>query len=157
MNFGLEIVPYSEAALRVFIACVIGFILGFDRAQKAKPMGYRTYIIVAVTTCLLAIMGQEIYADYSDVKEVLRIDLGKIISGVVTGIGFLGAGAIIRDDKNQIIGSATGASIWASGGIGLMLGFGFYSLAVIGFMTIFFVLAYLHRIVDKVTGNKSAP
>jgi putative Mg2+ transporter-C (MgtC) family protein len=65
----------------------------------------------------------------------------QVISGVLTGIGFLGAGAIIRSrDSAQVIGTATGASIWASGGMGLALGFGFYMLALISFVTIFSVL-----------------
>ncbi len=70
----------------------------------------------------------------------MTLDLGKIIAGVLTGIGFLGAGAIIKVEKTQIVGTATGASIWAAGGIGLCLGFGMYGLALIGFLAVVCIL-----------------
>ena len=68
------------------------------------------------------------------------MDLGKIIEGTMTGIGFLGAGAIIKVEKDKVVGTATGASIWASGGLGLCLGFGMYGLALLAFLGIATIL-----------------
>ena len=136
----MDVVSLQETLLRVVLALAFGLVLGLERDRKNKPIDFRAYMIVAVTTCIVAIMGQELYSDYAQASDVVSLDLSKIISGVLTGIGFLGAGAIIKVEKDQIVGTATGASIWASGGIGLCLGFGMYGLAGIGFVAIALVL-----------------
>jgi len=135
--FDMTYIGPAELILRVFLAMLFGFLLGLDRDHKNKPIDFRAFIIVAVTTCIIAIMGQELYVVLSEEKSVYApLDLAKIIAGALTGIGFLGAGAIIHRGDNRVIGTATGASIWASGGIGLALGFGFYGLAIIAFVAI---------------------
>jgi len=90
-------------------------------------------------------MAQELFVYYKDMAQgdFISLDIGKIISGTLTGIGFLGAGAIIKNDDDKIVGSATGASIWASAIIGLCLGFGFIFLASIGFAVILSALVAL--------------
>lgn len=138
----MDVVSPFETILRVFLALLFGFILGFERDRKDKPIDFRAYMIIAVTTCIVAIMGQELYSDYATTDNFVSLDLGKIIAGVLTGIGFLGAGAIIKVEKDQVIGTATGASIWASGGIGLCLGFGLYGLALIAFTSIAIILFF---------------
>lgn len=145
----LQTLSWPDALLRIGLTCVFGFILGFDRSRKNKPVDFRVYMIVATTACLAALMGQEIHAAYTVQDDVLRLDLLRVIEGVLVGIGFLGAGAIIKRDKgHEVIGTATGASIWASGVIGLMLGFGLYGLAFLGFFVIAAILVvfgYLRR------------
>jgi len=128
--FDFTFITWSEALLRIFLAMGLALLIGLERDYKGKPIEFRAYIIVAVTTCMLAMMGQELYADFSEAENVITLDLGKMIAGVLTGIGFLGAGAIIKRDDQDVVGSATGASIWASGGMGLAIGFGFYGLAL---------------------------
>lgn len=118
------------------MAILFGLVLGLERDTKNKPIDFRAYMIVAVTTCILALLGQEIYSDFSESDSVARVDFSSIISGVMTGIGFLGAGAIIQRNDDRIVGTATGASIWAAGGIGLAIGFGLYSLAIVSFAAI---------------------
>lgn len=136
----LNVVSIEEAVLRVLIAIFFGFCLGFDRDAKNKPIDFKAYMIVALTTCIVAILGQELYQDFESVENFITLDIGKIIAGTLTGLGFLGAGAIIKVEDKKIIGSATGASIWASGIVGLTIGFGFYSLAVLAFIGILSVL-----------------
>lgn len=133
---------WPDAAVRVFLAMLFGFFLGLDRDLKNKPVDFRVYMIVAATTCLLAIMGQEVVASFNAVNPNLKIDPLRIVEGVLTGIGFLGAGAIIKSggDEPRIMGTATGASIWSSGAIGLMLGYGFYGLALLGFAMLVIIL-----------------
>jgi len=139
--FEYRTVSLIEVILRIGLAAGFGLALGLERYWKNKPMDFRAFMIVAVTSCVIAIMAQEVYADYASSDNTVRLDFMQIIAGVLTGIGFLGAGAIIRSrDGAQVIGTATGASIWASGGIGLALGFGFYVLSVISFLAIFAVL-----------------
>jgi putative Mg2+ transporter-C (MgtC) family protein len=146
-----------EVILRIVLAGGFGLALGLERYWKNKPMDFRAFMIVAVTSCVIAIMAQEVYADYSASDKTIRLDFMQIIAGVLTGIGFLGAGAIIRSrDGAQVIGTATGASIWASGGIGLALGFGFYVLSAISFLAIFSVL-FVFGLAIRGTHAQNAP
>lgn len=140
MFFDLESLPLWELILRIVLAALCGLVIGWERDAKNKPIDFRAYMIVAVATCLLALMGLELEAAYSHNGDQLAIDLSKIIAGVLTGIGFLGAGAIIQQDDRKIIGTATGASIWASAGMGMALGFGFYALSIIGFIALAIIL-----------------
>jgi len=145
--FNVDIVSYTELSIRMVFSVLIGFMLGFDRAHKDKPLGRQTYIIITVITCLLAIMAQELYTEYDKAADFIQLDLGKIVAGTLTGIGFLGAGAIMVKDKQEekLIGTATGASIWAAGILGLMLGFGQYLLTFAGFVVILAALTVLPR------------
>lgn len=151
--FNLDTIAWGELLLRVALATSFGLVLGWDRGRKNKPIDFRAYMIVCVTTCLVAILSMEMYTDFKGSDDFVSLDLGKIISGVLTGIGFLGAGAIIQRDNNQVIGTATGASIWAAGGMGLALGYGVYALAVIGFITIASVLILGGLFMTKVQGE----
>lgn len=146
MEISLNIVSLHELLSRIALACIVGFFLGYDRTKKDKPIGVQSYMIICITTCLLAVGGQEMYAEYKNVENVISIDLGKVISGALTGIGFLGAGAIIKRSEDHIIGTATGASIWAAGGLGLIIGFGLYTVSIIGFMAIWAILTLLPKV-----------
>ena len=136
----VTVIPPHEMAIRIGLAALFGFLIGFDRDRKNKPIGFRPYMIVCVTTVILAITGTELQAQFYTNENVASVDLAKVISGVVTGIGFLGAGAIFRSNGGGVVGMATGASIWAAGGIGLALGFGFYLLSIMGFLAIAIIL-----------------
>lgn len=156
-----DVVPGWEVLIRVGIAAAFGLVLGLDRERKRKPIDFRAFMIVCVATCLVAIMAQELYADYDKGSDSnVRLDFMRIVEGVVTGIGFLGAGAIIRlSDGEGVRGTATGASIWASGVLGLTLGFGFYGLATIGFVAIAAILVVLGflrpHLTDQTDGDPS--
>lgn len=140
-SFALQTLAWQDALLRVVLALLFGFLLGYDRGQKNKPVDFRVYMIVGATSCLLAIMGQELVSLYGDSNQNIEFGPFRIVQGVLTGIGFLGAGAIIKSrDKQEIIGTATGASIWGSGSIGLMIGFGLYGLALLGFSALLVIL-----------------
>lgn len=139
-GFELSILTWPEVIIRTLLAAILGLVIGIERGIKNKPVDFRVFIIVCSSSCLIAILSQEIYADYARADNVIKVDLGKIIAGVLTGIGFLGAGAIIKRENDEVVGSATGASIWASGGTGLALGFGFYGLAFITFLIVAIIL-----------------
>lgn len=146
----LETMTWPDALTRVCFATACGFLLGYDRGAKNKPVDFRVFMIVAVATCLLAMMGQELTALYGHTDTHVELGLLRIVQGVLTGIGFLGAGAIIKPhaEDNHVIGTATGASIWGCGALGLMVGFGLYALALIGFVllaAILILFGYLKR------------
>jgi putative Mg2+ transporter-C (MgtC) family protein len=155
-DLGLELtyVSWQELLLRVGMAMLFGLILGLERDTKNKPIDFRAFMIVAVTTCILAILGQELYSDFSSSDGTLKVDLSTIIAGVMTGIGFLGAGAIIQRGDDRVVGSATGASIWAAGGIGLAIGFGFYILGIVAFAAIGLILLVGGIFRSKLSGTE---
>lgn len=136
----LDVITWEEAALRLGLAASLGALLGLERDAKKKPIDFRAIAIITLVSCGLAILSQELYDDFASAESVVSLDLAKIIAGVLTGIGFLGAGAIMKQDEGQVVGTATGASIWGSGALGLMLGFGFYGLAVGVFLLIAVIL-----------------
>ena len=150
---GYRTIGIAEVTARVVLAGAFGLALGLERHRKRKPMDFRAFMIVAVVSCVVAIMAQEIYADYASADRTVKLDFMAIISGVLTGIGFLGAGAILRSGDDRVIGTATGASIWGPGGIGLAIGFGFYALSAIAFAAIFGVLWLFGLLMPSVTGE----
>jgi putative Mg2+ transporter-C (MgtC) family protein len=134
ISLGFLNLTWLEAIFRVSFALLFGFCIGYERNCKNKPVDYRVYMVVAATTCLLAMMGEELSMIHNGDAENIELGMWRIIQGVLTGIGFLGAGAIIKiKDEQEIIGTTTGASIWGAGAIGLMIGFGLYALAILGF------------------------
>jgi putative Mg2+ transporter-C (MgtC) family protein len=136
----LHTISIWELLARVGLAMLLGMILGLDREHKNKPIEFRAYMIVAVTSCVIAILASELHHLHFIIYKDAAFDSGKVIEGVLTGIGFLGAGAIIHRGGTEVIGTATGASIWGAGGIGLAVGFGFYLLGIVAFAAIFLTL-----------------
>lgn len=145
-HLDLYSMSFQELALRLILAVIFGLVIGLDRDNKDKPVDFRVYVIIVTATTVLAIMALELSFYYNNDDKFLSLDLGKIIAGVLTGIGFLGAGAIIKVDDKQVIGTTTGASIWACGALGLCLGFGMYGLAVALFVTLAITLYIARKI-----------
>lgn len=139
-HLSLSVISWSEMILRLSLACLLAMVFGLDRDKKNKPINFRAYMVVALTSCAIAILGQELGFEFTDANGIHSLDLGKIISGTLTGIGFLGAGAIIKLSDNRVIGTTTGASVWAAGGMGLVIGFGYYGIALIFFLIMVAIL-----------------
>ena len=78
----LTLFTWEEECLRVFLAMSFGFVLGWDRDSKNKPIDFRAYMIVCVATCLIAMATQELYADFANSENLLSLDLGKIFSAL---------------------------------------------------------------------------
>lgn len=146
--------PNYEIAIRILMAIVIGGIIGYEREYRKRPAGFRTHILVCLGATIVSILQDQlrIYViDYIAINpksaEVIKLDLGRIGAQVVSGIGFLGAGSIMRD-KGKAGGFTTAASIWVTGCLGLSIGWGFYNLAFISMVGIIVVLVTLKRIED---------
>ncbi len=137
---GLLLTSWREALVSVGLAILFGFVIGYDRNSKNKPVDFRVFMIVCVTTCLVGLMAEELYALHKASDDMIQLDLAKVIEGTLVGIGFLGSGAIIKRRDDHVLGTATAASIWAAGGIGLMLGFKVYGLAIMGFVAMVVIL-----------------
>ena len=118
----------TEFILRLFIAGILGSIIGLDREYRAKEAGYRTHFLVSLGSALIMIVSQHGFSEILDTPNV-NLDPSRIASQVVSGIGFIGAGTIILH-KQIVRGLTTAAGIWATSGIGLAIGAGMYELGI---------------------------
>lgn len=119
-----------ESVLSLILAMVLGAIVGFEREITHKPAGLRTHMLVCLGSCLFTIVSLYEFS----------IDPARIAAGIVTGIGFIGAGTIIAE-QNKVVGITTAASLWVTAAIGLTIGVGNYVLAVVATFLVFLVLS----------------
>lgn len=123
-------------ALRLVAAALFASVVGLQREQHGKPAGLRTHMLVAVGSALFAVIAVESGLDSSD--------MSRVIQGLVTGIGFLGAGAILkREQERDIKGLTTAAGIWMVAGVGMAAGLGHYVLALLATALAWAILALL--------------
>ncbi len=119
----------QEILLRLALAVLLGGLVGFERERHNRPAGFRTHVLVCVGSALIMLVSA-----YGFARELgsagYVVDPSRIAAGVVTGIGFLGAGTILRHG-NTITGLTTAASIWVVSGVGLAVGIGFYLGAIL--------------------------
>lgn len=132
-----------EVIIRILLAILIGGLIGLDRGMKNRPAGLRTYMLVCVGSCLIMMTNQYIF-QFSNSGDPMRLG-----AQVVSGIGFLGAGTIVVTQHNQIKGLTTAAGLWASAGIGLAIGIGFYEGAVAASIGIYSILTILQRLDNR--------
>ncbi len=129
--------------------------VGLDRSIKHKPIGFRPFMLVSLGACLFAVTILELASGALPPDIGGRIDVSRVMQGVIGGIGFLGAGAIMQSRANGIVqGSATGAGIWTVGGVGMAVGFGLYVpavLATILAVIIFVIFGLVREEVDDKT------
>lgn len=134
-----DVATITRITLRLLLAAVLGGILGYERELKARSAGMRTHMLVAVGAALFVIGPLQSGIPLSDMSRVLQ--------GIVQGIGFLGAGAIIvRASKQQVQGITTAANIWATAGIGVVAGLGLEATAVLSTVIVLVILAVIPRI-----------
>ncbi|MDD4368915.1 MAG: MgtC/SapB family protein, partial [Oscillospiraceae bacterium] len=143
----------GDMVLRLTLAVVLGGVIGFDREYKNRPAGFRTHMLVCVGAALIALIQRQIELDVinfvranPDLSDALHSDPARLIAQVVSGIGLLGAGTIIMT-KRAVHGLTTAASLWSVAALGLALGMGYYSMAVLAFVLILLVLAVLQRVI----------
>jgi putative Mg2+ transporter-C (MgtC) family protein len=133
-------------AIRLVTAAFCGGIIGYQREVKDRPAGFRTHILVSLGSALFMIV--------SILKYAAPTDPSRIAAQVVVGIGFLGAGTIIRQG-NIVIGLTTAASLWATAAVGLAAGAGYYSAALGGTAMIFIVLSAFKILEFRIATEKT--
>lgn len=114
--------------LRLFVAGLLGTVIGLDREYRAKEAGYRTHFLVSLGSALIMIVSQYGFQDIIQ-QDSVSLDPSRVAAQVVSGIGFLGAGTIIIQ-KQFVRGLTTAAGIWATAGIGLAVGAGMYGVGL---------------------------
>jgi putative Mg2+ transporter-C (MgtC) family protein len=119
---------WMEALLRLGLSMFLPLLIGIDRFIRGKPIDFRPFMIVALAACALSLTIMELGA--RNTGPQVDLGLSRVFSGVITGIGFLGAGAMFRQDS-YVKGAGSAASIWAAGAIGLICGVGLLWLAVL--------------------------
>lgn len=128
----------SEIILRLFVGLIVGLTLGFERTKRHKAAGIRTHALVCVSATSIAIVSAYGFGEF---KGNVNMDPARLIVGIITGIGFLGAGIIWREPSGSVQGLTTAANIWAVAGLGIAVGLGHFFLV---FVTVVFMIAALH-------------
>lgn len=116
---------------RLLLASVLGGVIGLEREIHGRPAGFRTHLLVSLGSCLFCITSVEFYRIFGNFSGSgpIGVDPGRIAAQVVTGIGFLGAGAIIKDGAS-VRGLTTAACLWVAAALGLSCGIGLFYLAI---------------------------
>lgn len=140
-----------ELLLRLVLSCVLGGIIGYERQSRRKSAGLRTNVLVCLGSCLIMVMSVEMY---QEVEGKTNADPARLAAQVVSGIGFLGAGAIMKEGLS-VTGLTTAACLWVVAGVGLAVGAGFYTGALMSTALVFVTLGRLSRIDDWVDHEKN--
>jgi len=139
-----------EIILKLALSCILGGIIGLERESLNRPAGLRTYTLVCMGSTLAMIVSLEMYYQF---QATVNADPGRIAAQVVSGIGFIGAGTIIREGAT-IRGLTTAAGIWVVGCIGLAIGAGMYVPAVVTSILVLFILIYFVRVEERISGMR---
>lgn len=141
-----------ELLLRLVIAAICGACIGIDRERRGKGAGVRTHLIVSLTAALMMIISKYGFYDIVklmfDVKEIIKLDPSRVASGIVTAIGFLGAGLIVVNSRS-ITGLTTAAGIWATVGVGMSIGAGMYSVGLFCVALLLIVNLLLYKLMSE--------
>ena len=135
-----------EMILKIFLTVLLSGIIGGERELRQRAAGLRTHVLVAVGSALIVLTSISISEEF---KNVYMTDPTRIISNIVTGIGFLCAGTIIRGGA-QIRGLTTAATVWIVSAIGMAVGAGCYTLSIVVTIVVFIVLVGLRSVEKKI-------
>lgn len=143
----------NEILIRLFLAVIVGGITGLEREKSHKFAGFRTHILVSLGSCIASITSLQIFFQYN---SVVNLDPSRLPAQVLSGIGFLGAGTILKT-SNGVRGLTTAAGIWSTACIGIAIGYGYYFMSIVSWMLVICVLFILKYIdmnsMDKKIAN----
>lgn len=139
---GIDFGFYFITLFRLLLACVLGGLIGFERESMNRPAGFRTHILVCMGSALVMLTSQFIFEQY---RGTTNIDPARLGAQVISGIGFLGAGTIIREGAS-VKGLTTAASLWAVSCVGIATGIGFYEGAIVAALVIYLTLIVLKKL-----------
>ena len=139
----------EEVIIKLLLAVIVGGFTGYEREKSNQFAGFRTHILVSIGSCITSIIALELFDNYSNISTM---DPARLPAQVLSGIGFLGAGAILKN-SNGIRGLTTAAGIWATACIGIAIGYGQYVLGIASWLLVMITLYMLKRF-DKVISKK---
>jgi putative Mg2+ transporter-C (MgtC) family protein len=141
----------ARIVARLFCALLVGGLIGLQREVHGKPAGLRTHMLVALGTTLIVLAVADAGMRHGSDA------MSRVVQGIVTGMGFLGAGAILKlYDERYVLGLTTAAGVWMTAACGIAAGLGRYSIALAGALLGWFVLAVLGRAERRMERNKPA-
>ncbi|WAA11186.1 MgtC/SapB family protein [Fervidibacillus albus] len=134
-----------DLLLKFGLSTVLGLIIGLEREMKRKPVGLKTSLVISIVSCLLTVVSIEsaYKATGSESGVSITMDPLRLAAQIVSGIGFLGAGVILRRGNDTISNLTTAAIIWGAAGIGIAVGAGFYTEAIVGVILIIISVEFL--------------
>ncbi|WP_373598928.1 MgtC/SapB family protein [Paraclostridium bifermentans] len=140
----------KEIVTRLLVALVIGGLTGIEREKSYQFAGFRTHILVAIGSCITSITSVILFMEYS---SKTNLDPSRLTAQVLSGIGFLGTGAILKNSSG-IRGLTTAAGIWATACIGIAIGYGQYTLGILAWSFVMITL-YILKNIDKIIFRKN--
>ncbi|MBE6924784.1 MAG: MgtC/SapB family protein [Ruminococcaceae bacterium] len=139
-----------DICLRLLCAMVVGLVIGTEREYSNRPAGMRTHILVALGACVVSITGQMIFYEYRAMGGTP--DPARLSAQVITGVGFLGAGTILREGAT-VKGLTTAASLWTVACLGTACGYGYYTIALAGMIFMLITLTILELLQHHLPGR----
>ncbi|MGN9163517.1 MgtC/SapB family protein [Clostridium sulfidigenes] len=145
---------YIVVLERLIVGVIVGGLVGYEREFKNSPAGFRTHILVCLGATIISLITEYdiqkmmIIAQNPMYSEVIKVDIARLGAQVISGVGFLGAGTILRD-KGSVRGLTTAATLWIVACLGLAVGRGLYALSITAALIIFIILS-LFKKADKV-------
>ena len=137
-----DVEQITRILTRLLLAAMLGGVLGYERERRGKAAGIRTHMLVAMGAALFVLVPQQ--------GGMMVADLSRVIQGIVTGIGFLGAGAIIKNrSEEDVQGLTTAAGVWMTAAIGIACGLGRESTALLSTLLALIVLAVVPKLVGR--------
>lgn len=147
-------ISYYTIAERLFVAALLGGIIGWERERRNKQAGVKTHLLVSVGSALIMLLSIYGFADFVNHVNA-RYDPARLAAQVVSGIGFLGAGAILRHSNFLVSGLTTAATLWVCAAIGLSAGAGFYFPAVAAVIIALTSIVFLREVEVKYAKTKT--
>ncbi|RMG68858.1 MAG: MgtC/SapB family protein [Nitrospirae bacterium] len=141
---------HCEIAFKLLLGAVLGGAIGFERQSHGRPAGFRTHLIVCVASVLIMVVSDRYYEISNLNPDIIRIDPARIAAGAITGIGFLGAGVILKSGFT-VQGLTTAACLWIVSAIGLAVGSSLYWPALIAFSITLIALWGLRKVEAKIS------
>ena len=139
----------ADVTVRLIVAATLGGVLGVERELVGKAAGLRTHMLVALGAAMFVLLPLQV--------GMASADVSRIIQGVATGIGFIGAGTILKlRDREEIIGLTTAANLWLTAAIGIAVGAGHLWLPVIGVLCAWIVLTLLSKVEQRIEAKRRA-
>ena len=143
-----------EILFKMGLSAVLGLVIGLERELKRKPVGLKTSLVISIVSCLLTIVSIQSAYTFPHPGDVnIQMDPLRLAAQIVSGIGFLGAGVILRRGNDSISGLTTAAMIWGAAGIGIAVGAGFYIEAFAGVALLILSVEFIPFIM-KIVGPK---
>ncbi|MEC2072599.1 MgtC/SapB family protein [Alkalihalophilus marmarensis] len=138
-----------ELVIKLSLALFFGMLIGIDRQLKHKPLGLKTCMIICVASCMVTIVSIESFYKFAT-PTYHAMDPMRLTAQIVSGVGFLGAGVILRRNNDVISGLTSAAVIWAASGLGIAVGAGFYLLPTIAVLLFILAINFIPNIIKKI-------